>query len=264
MRLAALGAKYPFLQDNLPFWKSYLRARDELLSLLAEMVDGASLDVAGFFRNISEGKPLLACVDVSLKPADVKRLSEVFCRQMGIAYQPVTLPSPLPLYEDLPLTEDAAGFVAAELHAAVAAFAEHAVAAEREINWLEPYCPICGATAGMGIITPSGKKNLVCSHCQSVWVYLRTACGLCGYSEERGATILIADEVPGWLMEVCEACGHYLKVVDMRDALPDIVSYPLHYLTTWELDLAARGKGLKPALFGIFGRAGWLRRAAAH
>ncbi len=264
MPLAAWGAKYPFLQENLPFWEKYLLAREELHTLLAGMVSEATLATAGFLENLSEGKPLLAYGAVRLKPADIDRLSEAFCRTMGIPRQTVVLPSPLPLYEDLAVAEDAAGFVAAELHAAVAAFAENIIAADKELNWLEPYCPICGAAAGMGLITPSGKKNLVCSHCQSVWVYLRTACGLCGHTEERGATVLIADEVPNWLIELCEACGHYLKVLDMRDALPDIVSYPLHYLTTWELDLAVRGKGAKPALFAIFSRAGWLRRAAAN
>jgi len=264
VRLAELVAKYPFLQDNLPFWEKYLQSRDELHNLLGEMVNEAHLDAAGFFQNLNEGKPLLAYGTVRLKAADVNRLSEVFCRMMGIPHQSVVLPTPLPLFEDLPLTADMAGFVAAELHAAIAAFAESVISAEKEINWLEPYCPICGATAGMALITPSGKKNLVCSHCQSGWVYLRTACGLCGQSAERGSTVLFADEEPDWLIEVCEECGHYLKVADMRDRLPDIISYPLHYLTTWELDLTVRGQGFEPSLFAIFSRAGWLQRAVAN
>ena len=70
-----------------------------------------------------------------------------------------------------------------------------AVAADEEaINWLELTCPICGASAAMGLIAPSGKKNLICSHCHTVWVYMRTACGLCGHTEERGTVFYTADE----------------------------------------------------------------------
>lgn len=261
MRLEALGEKYPFLQANLPFWERYLRSRDEVDGLLSEMLGAADLEASLFWEDMHQGKPLLAYGTVRLSAAGLNALSRTFCRSMGLPYHPVELPTPLPLHEDLSVAPDTNGFVAAEVHAAIAAWAENAVAGDKEINWLEPFCPICGAPAAMGLITPAGKKNLICSHCQSVWVYLRTACGRCGHSPERGSTFFYADEEPDWFIEVCEACGHYLKVADMRDRLPEIVSYPLYYLTTWELDLAIRNQGFAPSFFDIFYRAGWLQLA---
>lgn len=260
MQLKDFGDKYPFLKGNLPFWEKYIKARDELFGLCSRIDALQKLKNSAFPQNIAQGKPLFAYEQIRIDAADLDALAQAFCRAMGLAPRAVSWGETVSLAADLAITPDEAGFVLAEVHAALAAYCETLVAGDDEtLNWLENYCPICGAAGGMGLIAASGKKNLVCSHCHTVWVYLRTACGLCGHVAERGATVLSADELPDWFIETCAECGHYLKVCDMRETISDIVVYPLHYLTTWELDLAARESGRQPAMFAVFERAGWLR-----
>lgn len=266
MNLMAFGGKYPFLKANLAFWESYLKARNELSNELARIIKLLPEDdTRAFLIDYGSATPLLTSLKLSLQDENLATLARTFCSAMGLEQCSVQMPNPVPDFEELAITADLKGFVLAEIHAAIASFAENQVADNSDaIHWMEPFCPICGAHAALGLITPSGKKNLVCSHCYSVWDYMRTACGLCGHTEERGSTIISTDELPDWEVETCTSCGHYLKICDMRTRLPDIITYPLHYLTTWELDLAIRDKGYKPAFFKVFERAGWIQFLQAN
>jgi FdhE protein len=264
VNLAAIGEKYPFLKANLMFWERYIQARADTAKLLGRMIDLPKLKETGFPGSTST-KPILASLKLSFSAEQTAVLLETFSRTVGIDARSFPFPNPVPLFEELNSTTDTEGFVLAEVHASIAAFVESAVADDREaIYWMEPFCPICGSNAALGLITPSGKKNLVCSHCHTVWSYMRTACGLCGHAEERGTTFLSTEELPGWMIETCDACGYYLKVCDMRNTLPDIIAYPLLYLTTWEMDLSVRDKEYAPAFFKIFERADWIRLKHAN
>lgn len=259
MRLKEFGEKYPFLQNNLPFWEKYIKARDQIFNLLPGMLDMDRLVQSAFMTDSATKTPFLAYESLCFSAHERNILAGAFCDAMHLPSHAIHFPEKLPLTEELFLESNETGFIAAEVHSAIAAFVESVIAADEDaIHWLQPSCPICGAHAGMGLINPSGKKNLICSHCHTVWLHMRTECGLCGHTEERGATFLTADEVPNWLIETCNACGHSLKVLDMRNQIPHIITYPLHYLTTWELDLAARNNGYEPAMFAVFERAGWL------
>ena len=259
MDLRKFGEKYPFLQGNLAFWENYLTAREAVMSLLPSLLD-TQLEHSSFLANIDKNQPFFAYENIRIAADDIHRLADAFCRAMGLAPVQLSWPDNVPLYDDLTFTEDENGFVSASVHAAIASYVESVIAVDEEaINWLELNCPICGAAAAMGLIAPSGKKNLVCSHCHTVWIYMRTACGLCGHTEERGTVFYTADEEPNWIIEPCDACDHYLKVYDMRNSLPDVISYPLFYLTSWNLDLTMRDKEYEPAFFAIFAMAGWLK-----
>jgi len=261
MNLQAFGSKYPFLQANLPFWEKYLTAEANVQKLLPAILDEAVLEQTAFLTHLAEGKPFLDRQRIRLSSQDAVKLVETFCRPFGLDAKSIAFPEEIPLLENLEVSADEAGFVMAELHAIIAAYIEGVITAEEEdsINWLEPSCPICGSEAGMGLIAPSGKKNLVCSHCQTVWVYSRIACGFCGHVEERGATFYTADEEPDWLVETCKECKSYLKVYDMRKSFPDIITYPLFSLTSWNLDLSMRDQDFAPGLFRVFDRAGWVK-----
>lgn len=262
MNLRDFGVKYPFLEGNLGFWEHYLSARDQVWKLLPGIISEDFLLEVNFLTHITEGKPFLEYRTISLSPQDSKMLIAAFCEAMELAMPEGDFPEQLPCFENLTITPDETGFIFAELHAMIASYIESVVTADEEeaINWLELNCPICGAGAGMGLIAPSGKKNLVCSHCQTVWVYSRTACGICGHIEEKGITFYTADEEPNWFMETCQECKGYMKVYDMRKAFPQIITYQLLYLTSWNLDLSMRDQGFEPALFQIFERAGWVNK----
>lgn len=265
MNLRRLGEKFPFLQSNLIFWEKYLAAREEVMRLLPIMVSEQALSELDFLNHMGDGKPFLSYETIRLNEREIEDLAQAFCRPLGIVLPPIVIPRPLPLLENLQVNADHTGFVMAELHSIISSYIESVIAADEEaINWLEPNCPICGAHAAMGLLTPAGKKNLVCSHCWTTWVYSRTACGLCGHVQDKGITYYTADEEPSWLLETCDQCGYYQKVCDMRKSLPDIISYPLHYLTSWNLDLTMREKDFEAALFLIFTRAAWLKMPVGH
>ncbi len=265
MRLQSFGEKYPFLQGNIVFWEKYLTAREETLNLLPAMIDADQLERSSFLQHMEEGKPFFAYENISLTQDNIKKLVEAFCIPLGLPIRTIDFPEHIPLLADLVLPAGEEGFLIAEIHAVIASYVEGIIAADEDaINWLENTCPICGSHAGMGLIAPSGKKNLVCSHCSAVWIYLRTACGLCGHTEERGTTFYTADEEPNWIIETCQQCGHYLKVYDMRNALPTVIAYPLFSLTSWNLDLTMREQEFEPIFFQIFERAGWITFKSGH
>lgn len=259
--LTAFGEKYPFLQGNLLFWEKYITARDQIFKLLPQMIDIAKVKESDFLEHMDQGKSFLAYENIVISAENMTILVQSFCRDMEISQRTMVFPDSVPLFEDLQLEANEDGFIVAEVHASIACFIEGIINGDNKeaINWMEPYCPICGARAALGVINSEGKKSLVCSHCHSLWAYLRTSCGLCGNLEERGSTFLSAEEVANWMIEICDVCQHYLKVCDMRTSSPDIITYPLLYLTTWEMDLAAKEQGHEPALFWVFERAGWLR-----
>lgn len=260
MNLMTFGERYPFLKANLAFWERYIKARAEIFGSLSAIIKiPPGSDSVDLLDN-EQGKPLLASLKLSIPEKDFLKMANAFSSIIGTEVCSVEMPDPVPVFEELAITADTKGFLLAEMHAVIASFVESQVAStEDAIHWMEPFCPICGAHAGLGMIAPSGKRNLVCSHCHSVWDFMRTGCGLCGHTDERGTVFLSTEELPDWTIENCDCCGHYLKIFDMRNKLPDIITYPLHSLTTWELDLAVRDKGYKPALFKVFERAGWIR-----
>ena len=263
MDLEFFRKKYPFLEGNLVFWEKYITAREEVLKLLPAMLDDKVGGMGDFAVLAAKGRELLAETEIRLSAEETGTMAEAFCHAMGIVTVTVDFGDVVPLFEELSYTVDTAGFVKTELHALICAYLEELAVGDSEtgLNWLELSCPICGAAAGMGLLDASGKKNLICSHCQCVWIYLRSACGLCGHSAEKGMLLLTAEEEQDWSMECCEECGHYLKVYDMRRVVPYIINYPLHYLTSWNLDVSMQGQGYEPAFFYIFERAGWLGSA---
>jgi FdhE protein len=257
MDLSAVAAKYPFLQGNISFWETYLEARETVLNMLPGLLDMERIAPGAF--NAAGGTPFLTIEALQLTAENFQKLAVAFASHMGIRWDGSSFGERIPNFTELEVIPDGNGFVVAEVHSAIASFLESIVFPEEETpGWRETFCPICGAPAGMGLIDTEGKKTLVCSHCHTIWLYLRTACGLCGHNAERGMVFMSAEELPGWRIELCEACKFYLKVFDLRHTQLDIISYPLFYLTTWELDLTVRERGYEAVLFAIFERAAWL------
>jgi len=264
MNLKAFAAKYPFLEGNISFWQNYLQARDTVMAMLPDMLNVETVVASNFASRITEAIPFLQCEPVKFAQADMQKLAAAFAKQIGILWEEKTCAEIVSDFPSLELTQDGSGFILAEVHSAVCSFLESIVFPGEEISgWWDPVCPICGASAGMGFIDQAGKKTLVCSHCHTAWLYRRTLCGLCGLGAERGTIFISTDELPAWRVELCEECQHYLKVFDMRNNQPNVIAYPLFYLTTWELDLAARERGYAASLFAVFERADWLQPVIA-
>ncbi len=126
------------------------------------------------------------------------------------------------------------GAVAPELQAALA-------------EWNHGYCPACGSWPAVAEVV-SGHRTLRCSFCAAAWELTTYACIYCEESGERFVTAAPDEERKDRRVEVCSACGGYLKTVDV----PELSPFPLLSISdieTTDLDVAAMEHGYaRPAL----------------
>jgi len=113
--------------------------------------------------------------------------------------------------------------------------------------WNRGYCPACGSWPALAEVV-SGHRTLRCSFCSSAWELNQYACTYCDESGEPFVTAAPNEERKDRRVEVCTACGGYLKTVD----LPELSPFPLLSISdieTTDLDVAAMEHGFaRPAL----------------
>jgi len=116
--------------------------------------------------------------------------------------------------------------------------------------WNHGYCAACGSWPALAEVA-GGHRVLRCSFCANAWELSTYACVYCGDDGEGFVTA--APERPGEetrtdrRVEVCSACGGYLKAIDVAALSP----FPLLAIADMEsmsLDMAAmeRGYGRPP------------------
>src|SRR5258708_6477717 len=107
--------------------------------------------------------------------------------------------------------------------------------------WNRGYCPACGSWPAVAEVV-GGHRGLRCSFCSSAWEMSTYACIYCGESGDAFVTAAPDDERKDRRVEVCSACGGYLKTIDMTHLSP----YPLLSISdieTTDLDVAAMKHG---------------------
>jgi FdhE protein len=113
--------------------------------------------------------------------------------------------------------------------------------------WSHGYCPACGSWPAVAEVV-GGHRTLRCSFCSAGWEPTTYACIYCGESGEPFVTAAPDEERKDRRVEVCSACGGYLKTVD----LPELSPFPLLSISdieTTDLDVAAMEHGYgRPAL----------------
>jgi FdhE protein len=114
-------------------------------------------------------------------------------------------------------------------------------------TWNKGYCPACGSWPALAEVV-GGHRTLRCSFCSSAWELATYGCIYC---EEQGAPFVTAapdEERKDRRLEVCTACGGYLKTIDLSELSP----FPLLAISdieTTDLDVAAMEHGYaRPAL----------------
>ena len=108
-------------------------------------------------------------------------------------------------------------------------------------GWDHGYCLACGSWPALAEVV-GGHRTLRCSFCAAAWELTRYACVYCGESGERFVTAAPDVERKDRRVEVCAACGSYLKTVDV----PALSPFPLLAiadLETMDLDVAAMERG---------------------
>ena len=128
-------------------------------------------------------------------------------------------------------------------------------------HWDRGHCPACGSWPALAECV-GGHRTLRCSFCWSAWERTTYSCIYCDESGEKFVTTAPNEEHKDRRLEVCGACGGYLKSVDR----PELSTFPLLSISdieTTDLDIAAMEHGYgRPAMKDLKGlRAEGKRRA---
>jgi FdhE protein len=120
-----------------------------------------------------------------------------------------------------------------------------ALARDPELDWTtwsKGYCPVCGGMPLLAYLEEGGKRFGTCSVCEFTWAIPRFVCPYCEKTEQQNFRYFFSEEEKGLRLEVCEACKHYLKIIDLREWRVNPLPL-LDDLVTTHLDLWARNKG---------------------
>jgi FdhE protein len=119
-------------------------------------------------------------------------------------------------------------------------------------SWNHGYCPACGSWPALAEVV-GGHRTLRCSFCATAWELNAYGCIYCDESGEPFVTAAPNEERKDRRVEVCSACGGYLKTVDV----PDLSPFPLLAiadLETMDLDVAAMENGYRRPELKVFSR----------
>ncbi len=117
-----------------------------------------------------------------------------------------------------------------------------AASLDEQFVWNRGYCPICGNYPQMAFLNQSGEKHLICSFCMHNWKASRMGCSLCQNKEKDKQHYFFNEEEKEYRVDLCDNCGQYIKVVDVRE-LSRAFYAPLEMLCTIHLDMQAMGHG---------------------
>lgn len=112
-------------------------------------------------------------------------------------------------------------------------------------RWRQGYCPICGGSPDFAFLDKErGARWLLCSRCDSEWLFQRLQCPYCGTQNQEALAYFI-DEEGVYRLYVCDECHKYIKAIDLRPIESEI-SVPLERVLTLDIDRQAQEKGYQP------------------
>jgi len=112
-------------------------------------------------------------------------------------------------------------------------------------QWRSGRCPICGGTPDFAYLEKEvGARWLLCSRCDSEWLYQRLQCPYCGVDDQEKLAYY-PDESEVYRLYVCNSCKSYLKAIDLRRTDSEVLM-PLERLLTADMDRQAEEYGYRP------------------
>jgi len=113
-------------------------------------------------------------------------------------------------------------------------------------HWRRRYCPVCGGGPDFAFLDKErGSRWLLCSRCDTEWVFQRLECPYCGTQDQKSLAYF-TDAKGLYRLYVCEQCKRYLKAIDLRQAESEEVLLPLERFYTLDLDSQAQKQGYNP------------------
>ena len=112
-------------------------------------------------------------------------------------------------------------------------------------RWRREYCPICGGSPDFASLDKeSGARWLLCSRCDTEWLFQRLQCPYCS-TQNQDALAYFTDDEGVYRLYVCEQCHKYIKAIDLRRTESEVL-LPLERVLTLDMDRQAQEKGYKP------------------
>jgi len=128
------------------------------------------------------------------------------------------------------------------LHPFLRAHAEVLAPLVDDSLWYRGRCPICGGQPDFAFLEAgSGARHLLCSRCDSQWLFRRLECPFCNNTEPN-KLIYYPSEDEVYRLYVCQVCNRYLKTIDLRQVSREVIP-PVERILTVAMDVAAREAG---------------------
>jgi FdhE protein len=138
--------------------------------------------------------------------------------------------------------------VQATLNPFLASHAKALIGSVKQEHWRRLRCPICGGKPDFAFLEKElGSRWLVCSRCDTEWLFQRLQCPYCGNEEQKDLAYLTDDEGV-YRLYTCERCHSYIKAIDSRNTEEEVL-IPLERILTIDMDRQAQEKGYKPGHF---------------
>lgn len=112
------------------------------------------------------------------------------------------------------------------------------------------WCPVCGQYPINGFNRPGdGLRIMGCWLCETQWSHPRTVCPVCSCQRQEAQLLFTPlGENRARRIQVCDDCGHYLKITDCTEANSEL-DLQLENSATVHLDVLAQRKGYRPASY---------------
>ncbi len=248
--------KLPLL---LVFYRRLLGVQDEAYQRLGAAAAKTRLSTEVIAERIRNGIPILRFEDLDL---DLPRVREVYGRVAAIFRAYPELFGEIPETATPELTEKLvkAWYEGTSLPAGTASelllktvlqatlnpflrrYSEALIGLFSGDSWLRRYCPVCGGSPDFAFLDKErGARWLLCSRCDTQWVYKRLECPYCG-NQDQNSLAYFTDEKEIYRLYTCQRCQKYLKAIDLRKTEEDII-LPLERLLTADMDRQAQEKG---------------------
>ena len=109
-------------------------------------------------------------------------------------------------------------------------------------QWRRRYCPICGGKPDFAYLEKeAGARWLLCSRCDTAWLFQRVECPYCG-NEDQEKLKYFPDDTGLYRLYVCDRCQSYVKAIDLRQTESETL-LPLERVLTLDLDRQAQEMG---------------------
>jgi formate dehydrogenase accessory protein FdhE len=111
-------------------------------------------------------------------------------------------------------------------------------------SWRRGYCPVCGGKPDFACLDRErGARWLVCSRCDSEWLFQRLMCPYCG-NDNQSDLAYYTDDKGLYRLYICQRCRTYLKAIDLRHMETEVL-IPLERVLTVDMDRQGQEKGYK-------------------